>query len=211
MPPFTGKDQMTKKTTCCMAIPVCALSLLALVVLVVLERLPLTVSGQDEIGALASAGVRPGDVMPKLTARTIDGKDIVIDFAGDMPSVLYALSPTCRWCERNHDNIIALATAASSRYRFVGISDDNNGLLEQYLHDYPLPFDVFVANFSGIKGLDGTPQTVVIGPDGVVTHAFAGVLMGHMLSYAEYVFDARLPGVTAPPNPLSAGPAGTVQ
>lgn len=159
------------------------------------------VSGaESETGAvLRIAGIRPGDVVPRLTVRDVSGMESTVDFTGDAPSVLYVFSSTCVWCERNYDNIVALA-ASSSRFRFVGITEDDRGVLDDHLRERPLPFEILVVkDFSNVEGLDLslTPQMALVGVDGIVEHAWAGALFGRALGYAEHVFGVRLPGVTA--------------
>ena len=160
--------------------------------------------------AVSLGGIRPGDVMPRLSGRTaLTGKDVVISFAGDIPSVLYVLSPVCIWCDRNYENIVALAEGASGRFRFVGISEHAE-LLPDYLRRHPLPFDVLALDFHDVDlDLLATPQTVSVGRDGVVVNAWLGVMYGRALAYAEHFFGVRLPGLRDPGD-LSFVPPATV-
>ena len=146
----------------------------------------------------AHPGIRPGSTVPDLAAHKVDGNEVVVEFTNPTPTVLYVISPGCDWCERNHRNIVALWNAVSSQYRFIGISDSEHDRdsLESYLQNYPLPFDVLVLD-SSRAGLDLsiTPQTVVVESGGIVMHSWPGALFGRALSYAEYVFGVRLPGL----------------
>ena len=163
---------------------------------------------EDTVQNTAIPGIRPGSTVPNLLARSITGASVAVDF-DDVPTVLYVLSPICEWCERNHANIVKLATEVSDRFRFIGIFDSTYSidLVRGHLQDYPLPFDVLMVNSSDL-GLDlsVTPQTVVVVSDGLVQHAWNGALFGRSLSYAEYVFDVRLPGLIERVDDAPVGP-----
>lgn len=146
-------------------------------------------------------GIRLGSWVPGFFARDIHGVDVAVDLTGGLPTVLYVLSPACSWCDRNYDNIVALATMLSDRFRFLGLTDSERydaALVESYLQEYPLPFDTLLVESSRFDlDLSVTPQTVVVRPDGEVQHVWIGALFGRRLSYAEYVFNVRLPGLSA--------------
>lgn len=151
--------------------------------------------------------------MPRITGRSvIAGEDVPVDFVGDVPCVVYVLSPVCVWCDRNHDNIVALAEGASNRFRFVGISEHSE-LLEDYLSRLPLPFDVLALDFSEFEDLDllATPQTVLVGTDGIVVYTWLGVMYGRELAYAERVFNVRLPGLRDPGELFFVPPPGVLE
>ena len=61
-------------------------------------------------------------------------------------------------------------------------------------------------DFSTVEGLDFsiTPQTIVVGSDGMVDHVFPGAFAGSMLTYAEYVFGVSLPGLNLPTESLQS-------
>lgn len=155
----------------------------------------------DTVRTPVYPGIRPGSTVPDLAAHEVDGNRVVVEFTNPMPTVLYVISPDCDWCKRNHGNIVALWNAVSGQYRFIGISDSEHDResLESYLQEYPLPFDVLVLD-SSRAGLDLsiTPQTVVVDFGGIVMHSWPGALFGRALSYAEYVFNVRLPGLEDP-------------
>jgi len=53
---------------------------------------------------------RPGTVVPHITVSDLSGRGERLSFnGGGKPTVLYVLSPTCKWCERNVQNIRTLA------------------------------------------------------------------------------------------------------
>lgn len=152
--------------------------------------------------SLRIAGIRPGAVVPRFTARTAE-EDVVVtvDLSDQPATVLYVLSPKCAWCARDYDNIVALAAAASGRFRFIGISVTADGLKE-HLQERPLPFDVVFLDSPGtIDGLDlsVTPQTALVGPDNMVERVWIGAFDGKKQEEIENEFNVRLPGVTAAP------------
>lgn len=160
-----------------------------------LER---TVGGQS----VDRPGIRPGSVVSRFVAHEVNGVTVTVDFTDELPTLLYVFSPECAWSDRNYDNIVALATMLSSQFRFIGLADSEYGaeVVASYLQEYPLPFDALLLD-SSRAGLDlsVTPQTVVVRSGGKVQHAWNGALFGRKLSYAEYVFDVRLPGLSGPP------------
>lgn len=112
-------------------------------------------------------------------------------------SVVYILSPSCVWCARNLNNIRAMARGSGSKYRFIGLSTTSSKLSE-YLKSTPLPFPVLAADSSRLPdGLDlsGTPQTIVVAPNGRVRKVWRGALQGAPRSDAEAFFHIALPGV----------------
>ena len=154
-------------------------------------------------------GISPGSVVPGFIARDVNGVEVTVDFTGELPTLLYVLSPVCSYCDSNYDNIVALATMLSSQFRFMGLANSEYSakLIASYLQEYPLPFDVLLLDSSAGLDLSVTPQTAVIGSDGRVQHAWHGALFGRKLSYAEYVFDVQLPGLRTPP-PMAEGERG---
>lgn len=131
------------------------------------------------------------------------------DLRFDHPTLLYVFSPACRWCSRDHQNLLALHEARGLAFRFVAVTKDVIRL-EEYLNKNPFPFDVVLADRSRISGaletnLSATPQTVVIREGGIVEKAWIGALFGPRKTEVEAYFGVRLPGITADPGDSSIG------
>src|SRR4051812_2455743 len=67
-----------------------------------------------------------GASVPPMPVQALDGRSATISYE-DTPTVLYIFSPTCPWCRRNLPNVRKLFADAGTRYRFVGLSLEENG------------------------------------------------------------------------------------
>lgn len=131
-------------------------------------------------------------------ARDSRGRTVRIDVQAEgRPTVLYTFQWGCAWCERNHEALLALHSQLSERYRFIGISLDDEHL-EDMLEDYPLPFEVVSAvdrNFIEAYRLGGTPRTLVLDSQGKVEASYYGAYIGSTRSSISARFDVELPVV----------------
>jgi hypothetical protein len=113
-------------------------------------------------------------------------------------TVIYVFSPRCGWCKRNLANMKALLKGAGPRYNFLPISVDGAGL-QQYWTEAGLSGDVYADPSPGTRdayGLAGTPQTIVIGSDGVVAKDWKGAYTGGLQAEVSSWLDVQLPGLT---------------
>ncbi|HLH43811.1 MAG TPA: hypothetical protein VKV74_12530 [Bryobacteraceae bacterium] len=144
------------------------------------------------------AGVTVGtDAKEIPVISTTDDAAGKLTFGDGRPAVLYIMSPTCHWCARNLDNVRALAAGIESKYRFIGLSNTQEGLAE-YVRATALPFPVHAVDMGRLPdGLDAraTPQLVLVGADGVVKKVWEGALSGKSQSEVEGFFHVRLPGL----------------
>ena len=133
-------------------------------------------------------------------ATGLDGRQQTISYNDtDKPTVFYVLSPSCIWCERNRKNIDELTKAKGKDFRFVGLSLSGEQLKE-YVEEHHLNFPVY----TGLKsdtiqalGLGGTPQTIVISPEGLVLKNWPGAYREQTQREVEDYFQVRLPGLIA--------------
>jgi peroxiredoxin len=137
-----------------------------------------------------------GARVPPIVGRSLEGQPIRVDVAGGKPLVLYVFSPRCGWCAQNLDNLRTLAAAAGDRYRMVGLSLDDD--VTAYLTRERLTFDVVVgvpgATLMAL-GVRGTPQTLVISPDGRLMKDWHGAWRGPLAQQVEQFFGLTLPGL----------------
>ena len=146
----------------------------------------------------AERELEAGAAVPSITARRLDGKSETITYADSTrPTVIYVFTPQCIWCTRNLDNFKTLVDQMSKDYRFIGISLSKEGL-EKYVADHQLTFPIYtdVPKETGeAYKMGGTPQTVVISPQGKVLQNWIGAYAGEQRSQVEKYFDTTLPGI----------------
>lgn len=153
--------------------------------------------------------LKPGTPVPQLEVRSLDGSRATVSYEGSPKTVLYVFSVTCHWCDQNLDNVKALSASASGRYRLVGISLDRDdpGAVRDYVSKNGLTFPVYyepsLATFKSYK-LGGTPQTIVISPEGKVMNDWAGAYNAELRPELESFFGVSLPGM----RPRSAEASG---
>jgi peroxiredoxin len=159
------------------------------------KRLGAAAAGVPPAPVKLSAGAAVGPV----TATDLGGKQETIGYVdSDKPTVFYVFSPACVWCERNAQNINAVAARGES-FRFVGLSLSDEGLTE-YVQSHHLSFPVYKAvSEESVKmlGLGSTPQTIVISPDGHVLKNWSGAYTVSVQPEVEEFFKVRLPGLAA--------------
>src|SRR5215203_4306598 len=140
-----------------------------------------------------------GDQVPSVTARGLQGRAAVLEYGGtNLPTVLFVITPGCVWCTRNVMNMRTLAEKAGDRYRFVALSLDSEKLTE-YVAGHKLNFPIYTdLSYGRIQQykLGGTPQTIVVSPQGVVMKIWSGAFADETLKDVESYFQVRLPGIT---------------
>lgn len=145
------------------------------------------------------AGAQPaleaGAVAPVLEVATLDGQARTIDFSG-RTTVLYYFSPECGWCEKNWLNVKALIAGTHDRVRFIGLSTTPR--ISEYMAERRLGFEVYTGlSLETVRayGFGGTPQTVVISPEGIVEHVWPGAYGDRLQKEIEETFGFALPGL----------------
>jgi peroxiredoxin len=139
-----------------------------------------------------------GTLVPPIVAKELDGKSTTIAYAGsNRLTILYFFAPECRWCDRNMDNLRALLKAEGEDRRFIGLSLSGVGLAD-YVHTNKLTIPILTGLSSEtIKAykLGGTPQTLVISPEGRVVQNWRGAWTNNQKSDIETFFHVNLPGI----------------
>jgi hypothetical protein len=150
----------------------------------------------DLVEPAASTRSRIGELASPLTGVGLDGRAKSIHFRTALPTVLYYFSPTCGWCERNWENMRALARASNGHFRLVGIATDTN--LASFASERELDFELLGGISSDVKielGLSGTPQMLVVSSQGRISREWTGAFEGRRKRSIEDFFDIELPGV----------------
>jgi peroxiredoxin len=153
-----------------------------------------------------------GTKVPPIAAKGLDGQEETISYGqANQTTVLYIFTPTCIWCARNMDNLKTLMGKESAEYRFIGLSLSDAGVNE-YVTKNKLNFPVY----SGLSPetvktykLSGTPQTIIISPEGKVLQDWAGAYVGDQKSQVEAFFHVTLPGIAVAPKPTDAKAGGS--
>ncbi len=142
----------------------------------------------------------PGMKVDPVTAVGLDGKLVTISYNGtNKPTVFYVITPSCIWCRRNQTNIDTLAETKANDFRFVGLSLAEAGLKE-YVEEHHLKFPVYArltAETIQSLGLGGTPQTIIVSPEGEILKVWAGAYVDSLRSEVEAYFGMQLPGLTS--------------
>lgn len=148
---------------------------------------------------LKSEGVLAvGTLVPAIEARDLNDQPVTIAYLGEgPPRVLYIFTPECRWCARNIENITALAEQAGSNHLFIGLSLSSDKLRD-YVADNKIGFPVYSGlspAFSTAYKVGGTPETLVISPEGQVLKKWTGAYTKELQKEIEQYFKVRLPGI----------------
>jgi hypothetical protein len=148
--------------------------------------------------------LKPGIRVPPITASLLGGEEETISFgSADRPTVLYFFAPTCTWCARNMGNLKMLVDQENGKYRFIGLSLSEEGLAE-YVSKNELKLPVYFGLSTEARKaykLTGTPQTIVISPEGKVLQNWMGAYVGEQQSQVEAFFHVSLPGLRPAPPP----------
>lgn len=135
-----------------------------------------------------------------ITAKSLSGEQETISYVDSgKPTVFYIFSPACSWCERNTQNINTLASLKGESFRFIGLSlaDDN---LSEYVKSQHINFPVYQSltpESVEMLRVAGTPQTIVVSPDGHVLKNWIGAFGTTTQPEVEEFFNIRLPGLSA--------------
>ena len=139
---------------------------------------------------------RVGQIARPLAGTDLDGRPVSLSFAGAQPTVIYFFSPTCRWCERNWNNVRTLARNSLGQFRLVGIALEKD--LRAFAQARQLEFEI-VGGISAEAvqglGLGGTPHTLVVSSQGRISHEWSGAFDGRRERSVEAFFEIELPGL----------------
>jgi peroxiredoxin len=147
-----------------------------------------------------------GALVPPITAKRLNGHIENISYElGSQPTVLYVFRPGCTWCARNFDNFKALLQK-ENQYRVIGLSLSEEGLAE-YVRSNSIQLPVYSGLSSETRktyGLSGTPQTIVVSPEGKVLQNWIGAWVGKNQEEIEAYFHVKLSGLRDLPTPEDA-------
>jgi peroxiredoxin len=147
-----------------------------------------------------TAKLSPGMKVDPVTAADLDGKPITIAYNDtNKPTVFYVMTPSCIWCRRNQANVDRLADTKANDFRFVGLSLGEDGLKE-YVDEHHTKFPVYARlkpETVQSLGLGGTPQTIIVSPEGRILKVWTGAYTENVRPEVEAYFGIQLPGLVS--------------
>jgi hypothetical protein len=170
---------------------------LSLAANIYLGRTILSIKVQSRITPQEVPEGKIGQHLDSLQATPLAGTPEPISLSGKRSTILYVFSPSCHWCMLNFKNLQALFAKSKDDYNFIGVAVNSEGL-DDYLRIHPYGFAVYKnptdADLRAI-GFVGTPQTLLISPDGRVEHNWTGAYAGTVGDSIEHTFAIHLPGL----------------
>jgi peroxiredoxin len=131
-----------------------------------------------------------------MQVTTLDRQAVTLSFSTQRKGTLvYVFSPKCIWCEKNKNNIRALANFIRPDYDILGISTIDEGL-RQHLDAEPLPFPVYLDPSHALLDafrMVGTPATYLVSADGLLKRSWRGAYRGLAGQDIQQLFGVRLP------------------
>ncbi len=147
---------------------------------------------------MADRVLKVGTTVPPIALKRLYGQQEVISYeSSKQVTVLYVFTPPCAWCARNMNNLKTLLEKAGGKYRFIGLSLSPEGLAD-YVTKNDLDFPIYSDPSNDAKAaykLWGTPQTIVVSPEGRVLKNWMGAYVGDEKSQVEAFFHVSLPGL----------------
>ena len=149
------------------------------------------------LNSAAALSKQWGPPLSDIPVLAVTGERHVITFDSLKPTLLYVLSPSCIWCERNMDNITELAKTIGIEHRLVAVSTSDTNL-QTYVQRNALPFDVYFVDSAALRqelGFTATPQTAIVSANGMVETVWRGAWNAPAQREIEARFSIKLPGL----------------
>jgi hypothetical protein len=160
----------------------------------------------------AEGRLREGEVLPPETLTKLDGSSWVLRYGKQLPpTVVYAFSPGCRWCQRNSDTVAVLASQVACRYRFVAVSiSPDRAALADYVAQHQVGYPVYLASasFTSDYKVGMTPTTVIADSNGRVVKALAGAYSDDIMREVETELGVHLAVLQDPVRQKGCGKDG---
>jgi len=140
--------------------------------------------------------LKVGDQVGTLTGTTLQGESVSLVPAEHPGLVLYVYTATCGWCIKNANNMRETLRAARMRGLTVyALALDKKGAKE-FLDGHGVNADIIVPSEASREAfsLGGTPQTLIIGPDGRIVKNWRGAFNKSTAADVESYFKISLPG-----------------
>lgn len=109
---------------------------------------------------------KTGQEISEVHLISIDGTPQTLSLAAQpLPTVVYVMSPECKWCQSNLKKINGLAANLNGKYRVVGLSPHLSPAARSLGYTFPL-FTLDPKFPSPPITLDLTPRTLVFSKEG---------------------------------------------
>ena len=169
------------------------LSLLSASILLNVYLLSVLYSHPDQSDPLAKAGT---SFVSGLRITGPHGTRKTLKFAGDRTTVLYVFSPECRYCAQNEPAIQALSHRLTGNVNVVLASLTDVGL-DDYLNRHHITQSAVVVDSSDARlhSLIGTPQTIVVGQNGIAQRVWAGAFTSPIRDEIQSFFGVSIPAL----------------
>lgn len=138
-----------------------------------------------------------GKALPPLDLRDAAGKHIIIDYGSvSKPTLLYVLSPSCVWCQRNGGSFRALSQHTNESLRIIGLSLAEEGI-EIFRAKSGIDCPVYTPSPSTVRNyqLAATPTTMLISNTGTLLRQWSGAYTGMTKKSIEKYFSVELPAL----------------
>jgi hypothetical protein len=152
---------------------------------------------EDEISTGNSReALTEGQDLPSLAVTDKDGKTAILDFRSDSrQTMIYVLSPSCIWCERNSRSFDALSKSGLN-LRILGLSASLEGM-EAFVARTGFEFPVYKP--TGSTAVERrladtpTPTTILVSRSGTVIKLWSGSYVGSNRASLQEYFKIVLP------------------
>jgi len=157
---------------------------------------------QSTVSALtARPGLEIGTRLPALNLKNASGEPVRVKYGeSGVPTILYVISPTCGWCQKNTASVTQLAHSVSSRAKVVAISiapppdKDNGSPGVATWKDLPFPVYTGLSDAQARElRVRSTPTTIVVAPEGKVLAVWEGAYTGKTKDAVQSYFALTLP------------------
>lgn len=126
------------------------------------DRVILSLKEQSDIAV--------GQLLPPASGVDSEGRSLSIGYQHQLPVVIYVKRRGCLWCDRNRANEEILSQLPESQFDVVIVELDSSARVEDRLPVTLYPDAQTIAEYR----MGGTPQTIVVGPGGVVRGHWRG-------------------------------------
>jgi hypothetical protein len=136
-----------------------------------------------------------GTILPPLDVKTTDGSHRLFNYgSAGKPTLLYIMSPSCLWCERNAASFQALSHRIGGRIQLIALTLSDEGL-EAFQTQNSVDYPIYSPSASTLRSyrLGETPTTILVSESGQVVRIWSGTYTGLTRKSIENYFNVQLP------------------